>query len=47
MTRSHSTPHVDPVGGDQLAAEGCLYRFLGGLVVLCAVLAVLSRQEWL
>lgn len=47
MTRSHSTPHRDPCGGDQLAAEGCLYRFVGALVLLCVVLAIVSRQEWM
>lgn len=47
MTRSHSTPHVDPCGGDQQDAERFLYWLVGALVLLCVVLAIVSRQEWM
>lgn len=43
MTRSHSTPNVDPNGGDQLAAERFLYWLLGGWLLLTIVLVIAGR----
>jgi hypothetical protein len=47
VTRSHSTPHVDPCGGDVTSSERFLYWVIGALVLLCVVLAIVSRQGWL
>jgi hypothetical protein len=42
VTRSHSTPHVDPVGGDPLSSERFLYGLLAAVTLLTVALVIVG-----